>query len=375
MNTRTMTAEQMQLLSDIFRIIVKEIATDEDKEKLAPGELGISYAEGAFYVRDPYTGNLFSPNSIAHIKQILNNYDEVTGKFNADSVNHIRFYTSTAQLTQIGITLDADTVIRQMVSPSVLYAPIAYENYEQLGFPSEKGVMVVIKINEEYVKASFSDLVHHNEYDGLYNSEKHLLEGWAASGTNTSTDIGETITGGTTVNITYGKQFYDMMVLTVRVNQDILPGAKISVDGTTALPLVDDNYQPLTEIIPANTIIMLVYDEKKRVWIYCDPTTDDVQSIINKILSSRITNVSVLPAAGGYLYTVTKEGVESITVTGFNRNTDLLFVNYGQTILQPMVDYVFDEASNNVIKMANGITLGVGDTIYFHIITFKASIS
>ena len=48
MNARTMTAEQMQLLSDIFRIIVKEIATDEDKEKLAPGEFGISYAEGAF---------------------------------------------------------------------------------------------------------------------------------------------------------------------------------------------------------------------------------------------------------------------------------------------------------------------------------------
>lgn len=375
MNPRAMTVEQMQLLSDIFRIIVKEIATDEDKEKLAPGEIGINYAEGAFYIRDPYTGDLFSPNSTAHLKQILNNYNEQTGKFNADSVNHIRFYTSTSQLTQIGITLDADTVIRQMVFPSVLYAPIAYENYDKLGFPSEKGVMVVIKVNEEYVKASFSDLVHHNEYDGLYNSEKHLLEGWVSVGSNTSTDVGESTTGGTSVNVTYGKPLYDMMVLTLRVNRDILPGAKISVDGTTALPLVDDNYQSLTEVIPANTIIMLVYDEKKRVWIYCDPTTDDVQSIINKVLTSRITNVSVLPAASGYLYTVNTAGVDSIAVTGFNRNTDLLFVNYGQTILQPMVDYIFDETKNNVIKMANGITLEVGDTIYFHIITFKASVS
>ena len=50
------TEEQMKLLAGIFRIIVKEIRSDEDKEKLAPGELGISYIEGTLYIRNPHTG-------------------------------------------------------------------------------------------------------------------------------------------------------------------------------------------------------------------------------------------------------------------------------------------------------------------------------
>ena len=168
-NTRQMTPEQMALLADIFRVLVKEIRSDEDKEKLAPGELGISYVEGCFYIKDPYTGELFSPNSVQMIKQIMNNYNPVTGEFNADRVNHIRFYTNISQLTQIGISLDADTIIRQMTIPSVLYAPITYENYDKLMFPSEKGLMTVVKISEEFVRCSYSDLANHVEYDGIYN--------------------------------------------------------------------------------------------------------------------------------------------------------------------------------------------------------------
>ena len=43
--TRTMTVEEMRLIADIFRLILREIKTQEDKELLAPGELGISYRE------------------------------------------------------------------------------------------------------------------------------------------------------------------------------------------------------------------------------------------------------------------------------------------------------------------------------------------
>ena len=57
--TRTLTKYQMELLSDIFRLILKEIKVDEDKEKLAPGEVGISYTNGCFYVKNPYTGEDF----------------------------------------------------------------------------------------------------------------------------------------------------------------------------------------------------------------------------------------------------------------------------------------------------------------------------
>lgn len=46
----TLTEFQQQLLAEIFRVIVKEITCDEDKEKLAPGEMGINYKEGTFYI-------------------------------------------------------------------------------------------------------------------------------------------------------------------------------------------------------------------------------------------------------------------------------------------------------------------------------------
>lgn len=372
-NTRQMTPEQMALLADIFRVLVKEIRSDEDKEKLAPGELGISYVEGCFYIKDPYTGELFSPNSVQMIKQIMNNYNPVTGEFNADRVNHIRFYTSISQLTQIGISLDADTIIRQMTIPSVLYAPITYENYDKLMFPSEKGLMTVVKISEEFVRCSYSDLANHVEYDGIYNSEKHLFEGWLVRGSNTENDNGDTTSGGTTINIEYGKPYYDMTVIVVRVNYDILPGAMVSVDGKTALPLVDVDGNPLAETIPANTIIMLIYDDKRKAWIYCNPLTDDVQSIINKILADRITGVTVTPGVSGYLYTVPVDNTTSIFVNGFNKNTDILFVNFGQTLLRPDIDYRFDDTAVNMIHIINNIKLIAGETLYFQIVKFNVS--
>lgn len=374
-NPRQMTEYQMSLLADIFRIIVKEIRSDEDKEKLAPGEMGISYIEGSFYIRDPHTGELFSPNSVEHIKQILNNYNPVTGELNADRVNHIRFYTSLSQLTQIGISLDADTAIRQMTVPSVMYAPVEYENYESMNFPSQKGLFTVVKVNEEFVQCSFSDLIHNLEYDGIYNSEKHLFESWIPRGSRDLTDMGETTTGGTVINISYGKDYYDMTVITVRVNEDILPGAMISVDGKTALPLVMVDGSPLDFTIPANTIIMLVYDDKRKVWVYCNPATDDVQSIINQILASRVSNVSVTPSVTGYLYTVQQEGVETITITNYNKNTDILMVNYGQTMLRQGIDYLFDSSTNNTIHISNGIKLATGDQLYFQIVKFITTVS
>ena len=364
--------QQMQMLADIFRIILKEINSDEDKEKLAPGELGISYNEGAFYVRDPHTGELFCPNSLTNIKQILNNYDPNTGKLNADSVNHIRFYTSVSQLPQIGITMDADTVIRQMAVPSVLFAPIAYENYETLNFPSEMGLLTVIKVNEAYVQATFSDLVHNVMYDGIYDANRHLFDGWLSRGTNTSgSDIGETTTGGTTINVTYGKPVTDLSIITIRVTEEILPGAKISVDGTTALPIVDHTGQPLAEAIPANTIIMLAYDDHKKVWIYCNPAVTDVQTIVNQILGSRITSVAVVPEKSGYLYTVQDPNATTIAINGFDNSTDDLVVNYGQTILRPGIDYVFVTGQKNVIQIINDIQFVAGDQLYFAITKFK----
>ena len=146
-------------------------------------------------------------------------------------------------------------------------------------------------------------------------------------------------------------------------------------NGKTALPLVYADGTPLDTTIPANTIIMLVYDDKRKVWVYCNPLTDDVQSIINQILASRLNNVAITPAISSYLYTVAQEGVSTIVVTGFNKNTDILYVNYGQTMLRQGIDYVFTDTSDNTIMIANGIQLAVGDQLFFQIVKFNATIT
>ena len=83
-NQPLLTPFQMELLSNIFRVMIKEIVTDEDKEKLAPGEMGINYKEGSFYIRNPHTGELFTPNSLSHLNQILSKYEDTTNLLNAD---------------------------------------------------------------------------------------------------------------------------------------------------------------------------------------------------------------------------------------------------------------------------------------------------
>ena len=40
----TMSPEIAALLAGVFRLILQEVKTDEDKEKLAPGEVGIRHS-------------------------------------------------------------------------------------------------------------------------------------------------------------------------------------------------------------------------------------------------------------------------------------------------------------------------------------------
>ena len=145
---RTLTPYQMELLSDIFRLILKEIKTDEDKERLAPGEVGVSYRNGCFYVRNPYTGELFSPNSLDHITQILSKYDEGTNILNADKVSGIKVYSSISQIPQLGLSsMTADTIIRQMEYPSILFSEIDQTSPQNFGFPGKHGILNVVNLN------------------------------------------------------------------------------------------------------------------------------------------------------------------------------------------------------------------------------------
>ena len=143
-----LSEEQCALLSQIFRFIPKEINTTEDRDKLAPGELGINYKRGEIWVRNPHTGKIFCPNSVEFWKSISEKYDARKKQLNADLVRGITFYTNLIELERINASFSPDTVIRQMVAPAILYAPVKYENYKAMNWPTSSGMVYVVKITD-----------------------------------------------------------------------------------------------------------------------------------------------------------------------------------------------------------------------------------
>lgn len=392
-NQPLLTPFQMELLSNIFRVMIKEIVTDEDKEKLAPGEMGINYKEGSFYIRNPHTGELFTPNSLSHLNQILSKYEDTTNLLNADRAGGIRFYSNISQLTQLGISLTADSIIRQMEYPGILMSPIEYENYEILGMPSNSGMILVFKASPEFVIATYYDNLTRITYQGRYNPFKQFFEGWicqdAPSGFITAEGDADRI------KIRMENLPEDMEPITLRVPYGVNPGATISVNNQAFQPIITASGEPLGSTITANNIIMLIYDDMRKSWILSNSNESTINSVIT-VLRERVEtatadidkavkdyrerldqltksvndDIAALKARPGVIsnvtsdLTVTQDNLNMITgVTGFDHRYDKLLVNFQQTILRQGLDYTIDEESGNLYF--KDIRFNSGDVLQF----------
>lgn len=392
-NQPMLTPFQMELLSNIFRVMIKEIVTDEDKEKLAPGEMGINYKEGSFYIRNPHTGELFTPNSLSHLNQILSKYEDDTNLLNADRAGGIRFYSNISQLTQLGISLTADSIIRQMEYPGILMSPVEYENYEVLGMPSNSGMILVFKAAPEFVIATYYDNLTRITYQGRYNPFKQFFEGWicqdAPSGFITAEGDADRI------KIRTEKLPEDMEPITLRVPYGVNPGATISVNNQAFQPIITASGEPLGSTITANNIIMLIYDDMRKSWILSNSNESTINSVIT-VLRERVEtatadidkavkdyrerldqltksvndDIAALKARPGVIsnvisdLTVTQDNLNMITgVTGFDHRYDKLLVNFQQTILRQGLDYTIDEESGNLYF--KDIRFNSGDVLQF----------
>lgn len=408
-----LTEWQMVLLSKIFRIILKEITCEEDKDKLAPGELGVNYKEGTLYIRNPHNGRLFSPNSLEYIKQILTKFDPGTNILNADRINGITVYTKLSQLDQLGVGFTPDSVIRQMKAPAFFCGPIEYDNYEALGWPRAYGMCMVFKGDEDHAMIKFFDTDAYITYEGKYNRHKHLFEGWGLDGASAGDIYTETVGGGDSASIFIDSEIKDLMVVTVRVTADLNPGALISVNSMDPIPIVNKSGEPILHQITENNIIMLIYNEPDSSWVLLESTESAITSVVS-ILSDRVetfykstelrfesmnryidqvkteyeaklkslenklreecaTGIKNLDTAianrPGKIeavvvnYTAASDDIISIaTIEGFDGSVDKLVVNYGQTLLRLGIDYDIVE---NGIHLTNGFTLSMGDVIQF----------
>lgn len=380
------SAETYKMLADIFRLMLREVTSDEDKDKLAPGELGISYEEGAFYIKNPHTGELFSPNSLEHIRQILSKYDNVNNILNADRVSGLRFYTSLNQIPRPGdTTMTTDTIIRQMESVSIAILPINDDSFETLDYPARTGIMEIKKLSPTNIKVNFVDVNTFNEYTGKYNPYKKLFEGWVTAA-GTSSDFTEA--GGTSdeVSVTVPNEIKDLSIITIRLTKQLNPGSTISVNKLPPCPIVDKNGKILSVSIDANNIIMLVRNELKNQWILMDSavsTTEATLIVMNtrmselqdtitkqrneyvgliKLIRERLDTEPGNIITTTSTYTASINGITNIPVEGYLYGVDKLIVNFSQTILRPDIDYVTDTDGSIMLK---NMSLSIGDTIQF----------
>ena len=397
----TLTPFQLELLSNIFRILVKEIATEEDKEMLAPGEMGINYKEGSFYIRNPHTGELFTPNSLGYLNQILSKYTPETNILNADRVSGIRFYSNISQLTQLGISLSADSIIRQMEWPGILMSPVEYENYTALQMPSESGLMLVFKATPEFVMASYYDNRTKLTYQGKYNPFTQYFEGWLCN--EAPAGFIEPEGSSNWVEIRLDHELNDLEIITLRATYDINPGAKVSVNNGAFLPIINNSGNPLDTTIATNNIIMLIYDEARGGWILADSSQSSISSVVSiekgrideltkgldhavKDYTERLAQmqtyvdrqVNALKARPGvistytYMYTATSDNVDTIgAISNFNPKYDKLVINFNQTVLREDIDYqieLLNEAGTSGGIIFPKIRLMKDDTLQFIIV-------
>lgn len=398
-NDFRITDWQLRMLSQIFRVIVKEIVTDDDKEKLAPGEIGIHYGEGAFYIRNPHTGELFSPNSLSNLNQLLSKFNPRTGRLNADYVSNIRFYSDIHQLDDLGISLTPDSIIRQMAYPAILVSPVAYDNYSEMGFPSSAGIVTVAKITEDYATIEYYDCNSFVSYEGKYNRFNHLFEGWISTSATSSEHV-DTVGGGNLANIAITTEIKDMLIISVRVTEDLEPGANIAVNNRPAVPIINADGSRLAQTIAANNIIMLIYDERRDSWVLIPSGTSAIEGLVTLVnertsevetaanravaeaeerLSKQIEELrKMLLTRPGNVETEivdimsTTETTEIRRIGRFNPAVDkLLVVNYGQTVLRRGIDYeILDADKSGVggVKFINNITIHPDDVVQFIIL-------
>ena len=259
-SNRTLTDEQIALLSGIFRIIMKEITTDADKKSLAPGEPGIDYSTGVMYVRDPHTGNLVTPNGVEQMRMIMNHFD-VLGNLNSDFLKDLAVYTDITEIPEQLPNTTPDTIVSHMTHvPSAFVGPIESDSVE---WPSNKGIFIAMKYDEETVLVRFMDQVNNTAYYGVYNGEQHQFDGWVAYyslGPYSTSELTDRIEADLDI------QVKDMVTFTVKLVNGLEPNSKVIVNGVER-SMVDAFGNPIDYAIAENNSIMLIYDEQLDAWV------------------------------------------------------------------------------------------------------------
>lgn len=139
------------------------------------------------------------------------------------------------------------------------------------------------------------------------------------------------------------------LLLTLHCNLECDP--TLSFNGAEPAYIVSGNGDNIPGGQAEGTIMLLVWSEQIQRWILL---SSDTYSDITRVL---------LPVESEYVHVATHDNETTIVIPNFDKNSDKIVVNYGQTILRPGVDYAFAIRSKNTIAL-NKIALAKDDMLF-----------
>lgn len=398
--------ETLALFSEIFQFWIRRIGDGEEKT-VAPGELCIKPLAdegGVLYWRDPITGQLITPNSLEDLQIILDHFNKEDGTMSADKVGGIRFYTNLNDIKLgDGVNQTPDTIISHMDSKSILLAPVEFPtDYKVLNWPSASGLVTIVKMSNDTVRAEYTDRETSNTWTGIYNAVTHEFIRWQFSEDASANYL-----------LAQGNEFklradspvpvHDFEVWSIKLPTNVQPTATLQINDSEYMMLKTVTGEPIKEILSINSVIMITFDGYRKCWVLLSETrsiasqlmqimairldsqTGDLTALIGEVRTFIEETKDVIGAIHNRLDRLEKSPGKIVydsrifTITETNRNeiildksfaavgVDIILANLGQTILQIGVDYTTN-ANTNALTFSAGRTLSVGDTIQIIVI-------
>lgn len=148
------------------------------------------------------------------------------------------------------------------------------------------------------------------------------------------------------------------LLLTLHTNLECEP--TLSFNGSEPAHIVSGNGDNIPGGQEEGSIIFLVWSESIQRWILM---SSDTYSDVTKVL---------LPVESEYVHVASRTGEKTIVIPKFDKNSDKITINYGQTILRSGIDYSFQLRSVNTIDLI-GFELAEGDMLYCTITKYIAT--
>ena len=153
------------------------------------------------------------------------------------------------------------------------------------------------------------------------------------------------------------------------------PTATWTFNGSSEYTLVDLYGNPITELLTENSIIMLIRDELLDRWILADMNKNiiyqtamlidkrlrnTIESVPDRVesIENWLTNDANKFVVSNTVFDCTEDDTATIPVSNFDINSDVLLVNYNQTILRMGIDYSVSADGTSISLLTSNLSTG-----------------